>query len=163
MKNLKTLSLHMTVLHNATFHWTHTTSYSAHISGLVKSLNTASLGFKLIMHKPSLFISISLNFMPINQTIDLNKDSYPYCWASIIPHIDKLYPSSFEQWSKVMCLIALNSPHILEITCRIYNVVPIDFYKLVLIDFVTMAFKNYQYFSDQIATGDFWGYFWRRW
>ena len=102
----------MTVLHDATFYWTHTTSYNRHTDSLVKSLNTTSWGSKLIMRKPSLFISISLNFIPIKQA---NENSYHYCWASIIPHIDKLYPSSFEQWSKVMCLIALNSPHILGI------------------------------------------------
>lgn len=66
----------MTVLHNATFHDTHTTSYSEHTSRLVKSLNTASLGFKLIMRKPLLFISISLNFIPIKQA---NENSYHYC------------------------------------------------------------------------------------
>jgi len=26
-----------------------------------------------------------------------------------------------------------------------------------------MIFKKYQYFKDQVATGDFWRYFWRRW
>jgi len=73
MENLKTLSHHMTVLHNATFHYTRTTSYNRHTDSLVKSLNTTSWGSKLIMRKPSLFISISLNLMPINPAINLIK------------------------------------------------------------------------------------------